>query len=179
MLHFCGQLDRRYDTVLQSWPRSGSRHLAWYPACSLTGICWSVTATCATANLPHIPQPAVLLVQLLCIAYGRFKRTGIACIGRQNVCKKAEKKIMHLLFVFFLFAFAFICTTFFVCLKRPLFATFIAVARCRGRRGADPKVRTASGQTCLHFHKARPPVVRLLLPYLSVADVNAQVCVTA
>lgn len=42
-------------------------------------------------------------------------------------------------------------------------------------RGADPKARTVSGQSVLHFHKARPEIIRLLLPYLSVADVNAQV----
>ncbi|CAM9440875.1 unnamed protein product [Ascophyllum nodosum] len=41
-------------------------------------------------------------------------------------------------------------------------------------RGANPKAKTSSGQTCLHFHKARPAVVRLLLPYLTAADVNAQ-----
>eukprot|EP00752_Nemacystus_decipiens_P001696 g1643.t1 len=41
-------------------------------------------------------------------------------------------------------------------------------------KGADPKARTVSGQSVLHFHKARPEIIRLLLPYLTVADVNAQ-----
>eukprot|EP00903_Cladosiphon_okamuranus_P009674 g9204.t2 len=41
-------------------------------------------------------------------------------------------------------------------------------------KGADAKSRTVSGQSVLHFHKAHPEIIRLLLPYLSVTDVNAQ-----
>ncbi|CAN0233966.1 unnamed protein product [Ectocarpus sp. 12 AP-2014] len=53
-------------------------------------------------------------------------------------------------------------------------ANKIVVAAFLLGKGADPKARTNSGQAVLHFHKARPEVIRLLLPYLSIADVNAQ-----
>ncbi|CAM9638335.1 unnamed protein product [Laminaria digitata] len=54
-------------------------------------------------------------------------------------------------------------------------ANKLVVAASLLGRGADPKARTTSGLTCLHFHKARPATIRLLLPYLSISDINAQV----